>query len=177
MPIKRRRVAPEEQVPATSPTPPARTSDRSWAVFYSPTITIDVGDKDDRESFQVAKDVLTKNSPVFSAMLEGKELGLARQYVTALTVTSPCSESMLEPWLRFNLAGCSIVLPLQLVFYAILTGQYKEAAEGRLRAPQFSPHAFCFFLRVLHIVLLDSSAPGQMLYPEDTDVVEWIELV
>lgn len=53
-----------------------RTPDRSWTVFYNrPTIEIDVGDGNNRETFTVARDVLTTNSPVFPAMLEGRERG------------------------------------------------------------------------------------------------------
>lgn len=46
---------------------------RSWSRFYeSPTVTIMVGEGENRETFKVARDVLTSKSEVFAAMLHGK---------------------------------------------------------------------------------------------------------
>lgn len=50
---------------------------RAWSIFYTgPIVTIEVGGECDAaicETFQVARDILTKHSPVFTAMLEGND--------------------------------------------------------------------------------------------------------
>lgn len=51
----------------------AMTAQSGPSLFYgSPIITIKVGQGDRRRTFKVATDVLTKNSPVLAAMLEGR---------------------------------------------------------------------------------------------------------
>lgn len=65
-------IAADAPAPASDSTPTAAPADRSWMLFYSPVVSIQVGEGDKCEVFRVARDLLNLHSPVFRAMLTGK---------------------------------------------------------------------------------------------------------
>ena len=64
-----------------------------WSLLYGPTVKIDVGkggEGDKRATFEVSKALLTGNSPVLAAMLEGNS-------VTACDLVTPEHSVPFEP--------------------------------------------------------------------------------
>ena len=151
----------------------AAAQPQSWSLFYgSPIVTIEVGQGERCRSFQVARDILTKNSPVMAAMLEGTIASWSRDIII----------SGMHHWyntiphflrLRFNLSA-------QVEFRIICaTGDFQEAHSRTCKLPQFDPDEYAAFLTALHVVTLHADcglAGGELrlTFSKTNSMLEWV---